>query len=194
MKRAKARTAANHRALIAARIVLKLGVVDRRATIRAVAEKMGVAVPLSKQEGYDLLRAFAGMADAQAIYTAHKAKAKASKGSYYAPPRSEKTDVNSIAFLQSYEWRSLRMRVLKRFGAKCQCCGASAKDGVRIHVDHIKPRREFPELALVESNLQVLCEECNHGKGNWDQTDWREQPDVSPLPDDWNTPMWTKVN
>ena len=27
--------------------------------------------------------------------------------------------------------------------------------------------------ALEITNLQILCHECNHGKGNWDQTDWR---------------------
>ena len=42
-----------------------------------------------------------------------------------------------------------------------------------MNVDHIKPRKKFPELALVEDNLQVLCGACNHGKGNWDQTNWR---------------------
>ena len=66
------------------------------------------------------------------------------------------------------------MTVLKSRGARCECCGATPADGVRMHVDHIKPRRKYPELALTESNLQVLCEECNHGKGNWDETDWRE--------------------
>ena len=43
-----------------------------------------------------------------------------------------------------------------------------------MNVDHIKPRRLFPDLALSLDNLQVLCHECNHGKGNWDMTDWRE--------------------
>lgn len=87
------------------------------------------------------------------------------------------------AFLQSYEWRQLRMRVLTKRGARCECCGASPKDGVTvINVDHIKPRRDFPELALVESNLQVLCAVCNHGKGNWDQTDWREPSKPTALP------------
>ena len=45
---------------------------------------------------------------------------------------------------------------------------------MRIHVDHIKPRKLFPHLALDVNNLQILCHECNHGKGNWDQTDWRD--------------------
>ncbi len=103
------------------------------------------------------------------------------------PPRREKTlrsapgdswkarapDVNSDAFLASYEWRRVRMEALKRHGARCQCCGATPADGVRMHVDHIKPRRLFPQLALDVENLQVLCELCNHGKGNWDTTDWR---------------------
>lgn len=42
-----------------------------------------------------------------------------------------------------------------------------------IHVDHIKPRSKFPELSLVQSNLQILCADCNLGKSNKDQTDWR---------------------
>lgn len=90
-------------------------------------------------------------------------------------PKKSPRDPKADAFLASYEWRSLRMRVLVRRGARCECCGASPRDGVRINVDHIKPRKLFPELALVESNLQVICEVCNHGKGNWDQTDWRAE-------------------
>jgi 5-methylcytosine-specific restriction endonuclease McrA len=80
---------------------------------------------------------------------------------------------NSDAFLLSYEWRQLRMKALKRDGAKCACCGATPQTGAVMNVDHIKPRKLHPELALDLNNLQVLCHECNHGKGNWDQTDWR---------------------
>jgi len=83
------------------------------------------------------------------------------------------TSVSGNEFLLTYDWRKLRMQALKLHGARCQCCGASAKDGVKINVDHIKPRKTHPELALVLDNLQVLCEVCNHGKGNWDSTDWR---------------------
>lgn len=76
-------------------------------------------------------------------------------------------------FLKSRDWSILRYQALVKHGAKCQCCGATAKDGVVINVDHIKPRKTHPELALNISNLQILCNVCNRGKENWDDTDWR---------------------
>lgn len=76
-------------------------------------------------------------------------------------------------FLNTFEWRRLRMQALKKYGPRCQCCGATTASGAVLNVDHIKPRRLYPELALSLDNLQVLCHECNHGKGNWDMTDWR---------------------
>jgi 5-methylcytosine-specific restriction endonuclease McrA len=79
----------------------------------------------------------------------------------------------SKEFLFSYEWRKLRMEAIKKYGNSCQCCGASPKTGAVLNVDHIKPRKFFPHLALDIDNLQILCADCNHGKGNWDQTDWR---------------------
>lgn len=47
------------------------------------------------------------------------------------------------------------------------------KDGKVMHVDHIKPKSLHPELKYELSNLQVLCEDCNIGKSNLDDTDWR---------------------
>lgn len=76
-------------------------------------------------------------------------------------------------FLLSREWRVVRMRALERDGAKCACCGRTARHGVVMNVDHIKPRGLHPELALDLANLQILCSECNQGKGNKFQTDWR---------------------
>jgi 5-methylcytosine-specific restriction endonuclease McrA len=84
-------------------------------------------------------------------------------------------DVTTNDFLSTYQWRRTRMVALKKYGARCQCCGAGPATGAVIHVDHIKPRKLFPHLALDVNNLQVLCHECNHGKGNWDMTDWRNQ-------------------
>lgn len=66
------------------------------------------------------------------------------------------------------------MLALKKYGPRCQCCGATPDSGAVMNVDHIKPRNLFPELALDVNNLQILCAECNHGKGNWDMTDWRK--------------------
>lgn len=90
-------------------------------------------------------------------------------------PVSRNIDPKADTFLQSYEWRRVRMEVLKRDGARCCCCGATPADGMAMHVDHIKPRRIYPQLALDANNLQVLCGVCNHGKGNWDMTDWRNK-------------------
>lgn len=73
-------------------------------------------------------------------------------------------------FYITKEWRQLRYSVLVKYGKICMCCGS--KQGY-LHVDHIKPRSKFPELELEFSNLQVLCEACNVGKSNQDQTDWR---------------------
>jgi len=89
-------------------------------------------------------------------------------------------DPNASDFLMSYEWRVVRMMALEKYGSVCQCCGASPRTGAVMNVDHIKPRRLFPTLALDVDNLQILCHECNHGKSNWSQTDWREsvEPDL----------------
>jgi HNH endonuclease len=73
-------------------------------------------------------------------------------------------------FYQSFEWRRLRYQTLQKYGRKCMCCKAEDKP---IHVDHIKPLRKYWELRLDPDNLQILCEECNHGKGNQDETDYR---------------------
>lgn len=82
-------------------------------------------------------------------------------------------DVTSDAFLSTFQWRKVRMEAIKKYGPRCMCCGATPATGAVMNVDHIKPRKKWPSLALDVNNLQVLCHECNHGKGNWDQTDWR---------------------
>lgn len=89
--------------------------------------------------------------------------------------------VTSKEFLQTYEWRTARMVALKKYGPVCQCCGASPATGAVMNVDHIKPRKLFPHLALDVDNLQILCGPCNMGKGNWDTTDWRPAEDPPEL-------------
>jgi 5-methylcytosine-specific restriction endonuclease McrA len=87
-----------------------------------------------------------------------------------------KVDPTSDDFLSTFEWKATRMMALKKYGPVCQCCGASPNTGAVMNVDHINPRKLFPQLALDVSNLQILCGDCNKGKGNWDMTDWRKEP------------------
>lgn len=98
---------------------------------------------------------------------------KSQKPNKQRPTRVAGVDVTTTDFLNTYEWRKVRMQALKKYGAKCMCCGATPQTGAVMNVDHIKPRKLFPNLALDINNLQVLCHDCNHGKGNWDHTDWR---------------------
>ncbi len=79
-------------------------------------------------------------------------------------------------FFLSREWQALRYQVLRNSNGRCELCGRGKPDGVSLHVDHIKPRSRYPELALEITNLQVLCEDCNMGKGNRCTRDWRGRP------------------
>jgi len=58
-------------------------------------------------------------------------------------------------------WRRLRSEVFKRHGRHCKRCGSESN----LHIDHIKPWRDFPELRYTVSNLQVLCRICHQLKG-----------------------------
>ena len=57
-----------------------------------------------------------------------------------------------------------RFDILERDGFRCKVCGATADEGVKLHVDHIKPVSKGGDNH--PSNLQTLCEECNLGKGD----------------------------
>ena len=101
----------------------------------------------------------------------------------YLPEVPEGCEQRQIVFPNSrpgiasshVSWRSLRFQVLRDRGAKCELCGQGRSATVSLHVDHIKPRSKYPHLALEYSNLQVLCSDCNLGKGNRDETDFRQQ-------------------
>lgn len=81
---------------------------------------------------------------------------------------------SKLEFYDSKEWLEGRYRILKINNGRCQCCGQCPSTGNPLHVDHIRPRSKFPELELTLTNLQVLCRKCNEGKGDWDETDWRD--------------------
>lgn len=75
-------------------------------------------------------------------------------------------------FYNSKAWRDVRYQVMKRSRGRCDLCGRSSREAP-LHVDHIKPRSLVPSRALDPTNLQVLCKDCNLGKSNTDETDWR---------------------
>ena len=58
---------------------------------------------------------------------------------------------------------SLRFKILKRYDYKCQICGRNAAGGAVLHVDHKIPIAKGGKT--IESNLWVLCDRCNLGKG-----------------------------
>ncbi len=86
---------------------------------------------------------------------------------------AETDNARLAEFYASREWKLMRYEALRSHGGQCQCCGASPAHGKRLNVDHIKPLRVFWDLRLDLNNLQVLCEDCNEGKGARHADDWR---------------------
>lgn len=77
-------------------------------------------------------------------------------------------------FYRSWEWKKARYQAFQIHGRRCACCGATPDDGrTRIVVDHIQPLRKRWDLRLDQTNLQVLRNDCNMGKGTDDETDYR---------------------
>lgn len=88
-------------------------------------------------------------------------------------PLRETPQAKIDAFYASAEWKRLSYEAKVLYGKKCQCCGVGPDRGVIINTDHIKPIRYYWDLRLEIGNLQVLCENCNRGKGSWDETNHR---------------------
>jgi len=59
-------------------------------------------------------------------------------------------------------WLALRFAILKRDGYRCQICGRTAQDGIKLEVDH-KLARSKGGIDKPE-NLWTLCFDCNRGK------------------------------
>lgn len=93
----------------------------------------------------------------------------------YNQKSKKSEEINTDNFYDTWAWKDIRYQALHKCGRRCMSCGASPlrDNKVVLHVDHIKPFRKYPELALDINNLQVLCEDCNMGKGYWDETDFR---------------------
>ena len=126
-------------------------------------------IPPSKSDhiaAAEMLKRFALRNDISIVFSKTKAERRAVRK---ATVRTDYNDVNVFT-----RWRKVRYEALKRSCGRCECCGNTAKSsGEPLHVDHIKPKSLYPELEFELLNLQVLCADCNIGKGNWDETNWR---------------------
>jgi hypothetical protein len=80
----------------------------------------------------------------------------------------KETYSNLIAVERGEISDSLRYDILNRDNFTCAICGASSKQGARLHVDHIIPVSKGGKS--VPSNLRTLCERCNIGKSNKTET------------------------
>ena len=65
-------------------------------------------------------------------------------------------------FYDGKAWRSKRAKILRRDGYMCQHCKRYGRRREATEVHHIKHLDEFPELALVDSNLISLCHACHN--------------------------------
>jgi predicted restriction endonuclease len=88
---------------------------------------------------------------------------KVKKGIYrYEPDHIKNRDLEGF----TQEQKTI---ILKRDDYKCVVCGRGIKDGVELHVDHIKPK-DLGGKAAIE-NGQTLCAQHNFQKKNFNQTE-----------------------
>lgn len=88
---------------------------------------------------------------------------KITKGVYrYAGEESLRNDLEDFS-------ASLKKQILERDGYKCVICGMGIREGVELHVDHVKPK-DLGGKATLE-NGQTLCSKHNFLKKNLKQTE-----------------------
>lgn len=88
---------------------------------------------------------------------------KVAKGVYrYDPEMVKQRELYDFSATQ-------KKAILERDGYKCVVCGRGIKDGVELHVDHIKPKDRGGEATI--ENGQVLCGQHNYQKKMLNQTE-----------------------
>lgn len=116
------------------------------------------------------------------------AKLEKENKAFYDKPKFEAhpSKAQKDEFYKTWEWQKLRVKTFDRYGRRCMCCGATNESTdmtgkpVQIVVDHVKPLHNYWSMRLNENNTQVLCFDCNMGKGI-EETDYRPKP----APDEW---------
>jgi 5-methylcytosine-specific restriction endonuclease McrA len=160
------------------RVHIMLG--DKCACLMPSIGMIGFSTELPKQLNRpncisckDILNAQKRFSDKK-IMKLSKRRAKQKQSAKHFKKTGQKLPVKG-GFYNSSQWRALRYKVLKASKGCCELCGSGPTKEKPLHVDHIKPRSKFPDLDLDINNCQVMCFDCNMGKGNTDTTDWRFQ-------------------
>jgi uncharacterized protein (TIGR02646 family) len=67
----------------------------------------------------------------------------------------------------------------KSTAGKCMYCESKIEHNSYAHVEHIKPKKKFPELEFVWENLGFSCEVCNKKK-------WQKYNETTPFINPYN--------
>lgn len=65
-------------------------------------------------------------------------------------------------FYNSTAWKKVRLVALVRDNYLCQACLRNKRLTTANTVHHIKPRLDYPELALDIDNLESICPSCHN--------------------------------
>ena len=88
---------------------------------------------------------------------------KVKKGVYrYSPNQINEREIENFTDNQ-------KKQILKRDNSQCVICGRGIKEGVELHVDHIRAK-EYGGRATIE-NGQTLCSQHNFQKKTLNQTE-----------------------
>ena len=68
----------------------------------------------------------------------------------------------AYSFYHSTAWNRKREQIFKRDNYMCVECKRYGRQRQAVTVHHIKHYEDFPELALVDSNLVSLCAACHN--------------------------------
>lgn len=65
-------------------------------------------------------------------------------------------------FYKSKKWKTKREKILRRDEYMCRECKRYGRTTPAVTVHHIYPVENWPELALINSNLLSLCNKCHN--------------------------------
>ncbi len=105
-------------------------------------------------------------ADVDQLVDSYQEKLKAKENNLALLDQAKELAAKRIKVMPSMRWQ-----VFQRDGWRCVACGKNADDHIWLEVDHIIPRSKGGKNEI--TNYQTLCNVCNIGKSNKDNTDIR---------------------